>query len=85
MVLWVCPSRSLPGQNPSNQNTSTMPATLQFDQSADIHVVRISGMLKKAELSNPEQQVAAAIDTGANPRILAIVQDFDGWEPGSDF
>ena len=61
-----------------------MPANIQLE-SNNIHVLRITGILKRSEFDGTQSTAAQAIDAGAKPRILAILEDFAGWEKGADW
>jgi hypothetical protein len=61
-----------------------MPANIQLE-SNNIHVLRISGTLKRSEFGQTQTAAAEAIDAGAKPRILAILENFAGWEKGADW
>ena len=56
-----------------------MPATIQRDPN-NIHVLRISGTLERSEFGEAQNSLAGDIDAGAKPRILAILENFTGWE-----
>ena len=60
-----------------------MPAEIQQEQDG-IWVLRMSGLLKQSEFAK-QQSIAAKIDGGNKPRLLAILEDFDGWERGVDW
>jgi hypothetical protein len=51
----------------------------------DIYVLRISGILKQSEFSAEQTAVARKIDSGSKPRLLFILENFDGWERGADW
>jgi hypothetical protein len=61
-----------------------MPAQIQY-QADDIFVLRISGILKRSEFGVEEEALARRIDTGSNPRLLVILENFEGWERGVDW
>ena len=61
-----------------------MPAQIQY-QADDIFVLRISGILKRFEFGAEEEALARRIDTGSNPRLLVILENFEGWERGADW
>jgi hypothetical protein len=42
-------------------------------------------MLKRAEFGQNQAALARQIDSGAKPRLLAILKDFTGWERGADW
>jgi len=51
----------------------------------DVCVLRISGTLKRSEFGAEQAALAGKIDVGARPRLLAILEDFEGWERGADW
>jgi len=60
--------------------------SLQIDsEPGDVLVLRISGTLKRSEFAASQQNLAQKIDRGSKPRVLAIVDDFEGWERGADW
>ena len=61
-----------------------MPATIEYEPS-DICVLRISGTLKHSEFSTIQDEIARKIDSGARPRLLAVLKNFEGWERGADW
>jgi hypothetical protein len=61
-----------------------MPVQIQH-QPHDISVLRISGILKRSEFAAEQSALARQIDTGSKPRLLVILQDFEGWERGADW
>lgn len=61
-----------------------MPATIQHEPN-NIIELHISGTLKRSEFSNIQRTAARDIDAGAKPRILAILENFAGWERGADW
>src|SRR4029453_4207751 len=40
----------------------------------------ISGVLKKAKIGAEQSALANKIDTGSRPRLLVILENFEGWE-----
>jgi len=54
-------------------------------QPNDICVLRISGTLKQSEFAAEQGAISQKIDAGAKPRLLAILEDFQGWERGADW
>jgi hypothetical protein len=50
-----------------------------------ICVLRISGIWKRSDFGASQDEVAHNIDAGARPRVLAILEDFEGWERGADW
>ena len=61
-----------------------MPLTIENEPN-DIYVLRISGTLKRAEFGASQKELARKIDVGAKPRLLAIAENFEGWERGADW
>ena len=61
-----------------------MSAELEFEPD-DICVLRMSGTLKRGEFAASQAELAKKIDAGANPRLLAILDHFEGWERGADW
>jgi SpoIIAA-like len=61
-----------------------MPAQIQ-QQSNDTYVLRISGTLKRSEFGAEQTELARQIDTGSKPRLLVILENFEGWERGADW
>lgn len=61
-----------------------MPATISCDDD-DLCVLHISGMLKRSEFAAQQEFVAKKIDSGAKPRLLVILEDFEGWERRADW
>ena len=61
-----------------------MPASIEFEAN-DICVLRFRGLLRQAEFGALQDELARKIDAGAKPRLLAFVENFDGWEKGTDW
>jgi hypothetical protein len=61
-----------------------MSAQMQFEPN-NVCVLRISGVLKRAELDAEQSAMAREIDAGAKPRLLVILEEFEGWERGADW
>ena len=61
-----------------------MPANLELEPDG-ISVLRISGKLKRSEFGAAQETIARTIDTGVKPRLLAILEEFEGWERGADW
>jgi hypothetical protein len=61
-----------------------MPATIQYE-SNNLCVLRISGVLKRSEFGAKQDLLAREIDAGSKPRVLAILENFEGWERGADW
>jgi hypothetical protein len=54
---------------------------MEFEH-GDVCVMRISGTLTRAEFAANQEIIAQKADSGARPRILAILENFNGWERG---
>lgn len=61
-----------------------MPAIIQREPN-NITLLRISGMLKRSEFGKVQDSAAGQIDAGIKPRILVLVENFEGWEKGADW
>jgi len=61
-----------------------MPVQMQHEPN-DICVLRISGILKRSEFGAEESALARHIETRSNPRLLVILENFEGWEGGVDW
>jgi hypothetical protein len=61
-----------------------MPVQFQYEPK-DVFVLRISGILKQSEFSAEQNALARRIETGSNPRLLVILENFEGWERGADW
>lgn len=61
-----------------------MPVLIQ-NEPGDVTVLRASGILKRSEFASVQSSAARDIDTGVKPRVLAILEDFQGWERGADW
>jgi hypothetical protein len=61
-----------------------MPVQIQY-QPDDICVLRISGILKRSEFGAEQNALACKIDMGSKPRLLVILENFEGWERGADW
>lgn len=60
--------------------------SLEIDyQPGNLHVLRISGVLKRDEFAQVQGAAAKAIDAGGQPRVLTLLEDFAGWEEGADW
>jgi hypothetical protein len=60
--------------------------SVQIESEAnDIYVLRISGVLKQSEFSTEQSALARKIDSGSKPRLLFILENFDGWERSADW
>ena len=61
-----------------------MPLKIQY-QPNDVCVLRISGTLKQSEFGAEQSAIARKIDMGSKPRLLVILENFEGWERGADW
>jgi hypothetical protein len=61
-----------------------MPIEIEYEPN-DICVLRISGVLKQSEFAAKQSTLADKIDVGAKPRLLAIAENFEGFERGADW
>ena len=61
-----------------------MPAKIDYEP-GDICVLRLSGLLKQSEFAIGQDSMAGKIDAGTKPRLLTILEDFEGWERGADW
>lgn len=62
-----------------------MALTLDYDSGTGLLALHIKGILKRAEFAESERIIAEMIDGGVSPRILALFQNFGGWEKGEDW
>jgi len=61
-----------------------MPIQTEY-QPNDICPLRISGILKRSEFGAEQSAIARKIDMGSKPRLLVILENFEGWERGADW
>ncbi len=61
-----------------------MPANIRHE-SDDTYVLRISGTLLRSEFGNAQDAAAIAIDAGVRPRILVLLENFEGFERRADW
>lgn len=61
-----------------------MPVAFDLEPNC-VYVLRFSGILKRSEFGGTQKAAVRAIDAGAHPRILAILENFDGWEKDADW
>ena len=61
-----------------------MPVQINYEPN-ETCVLRISGILKRSEFGAEETALARHIDTGSNPCLLVILENFEGWERGADW
>ncbi len=61
-----------------------MPTKIELEPN-NIYVLRSSGTVHRSEFSAAQNAVARAIDAGAQPRVLTLLENFEGWERGADW
>jgi SpoIIAA-like len=61
-----------------------MPVQIEHETN-DTYVLRISGILKQSEFGAEQSTLARKIDTGSKPRLLVILENFEGWQRGADW
>lgn len=61
-----------------------MPATIQIEPN-DVYLLRLSGTVERSEFSAVQDKTAGDINAGVKPRILAILENFEGWERGAEW
>src|SRR4029077_7375830 len=61
-----------------------MPIEMECEPN-EICVLSIRGILKQSEFAAKQKALADKIDVGAKPRVLAIVEHFEGFERGADW
>jgi SpoIIAA-like len=61
-----------------------MPIQIEYEPN-DLCVLHITGTLKQSEFAATQKDLASKIDSGGKPRVLAIVESFQGWEQGADW
>lgn len=61
-----------------------MSATIQREAN-DIYVLRLGGTVEKTEFESVQNTLSTDMNAGTKPRILAILDGFEGWERGADW
>ena len=61
-----------------------MPTTIEL-QPNNIYALRLTGILKGSQFAEAQAAVGGAISAGIKPRILVILDGFEGWERGTDW
>jgi len=61
-----------------------MAATFQ-NEGDGLYLLRIGGVLQRAELDAAQGQLSAEIAGGNKPRLLVLTDNFEGWERGADW
>lgn len=62
-----------------------MSAKLNYDAATQLGELHISGILQRAEMAAIEKQIAQHIDAGERPRLLVLLDNFDGWQKGDSW
>jgi hypothetical protein len=71
-------------KNKQADQDATMPVQVNNGPN-DICVIRISGILKRSEFGAEQSALSRKIDIGSKPRLLVILENFEGWERGADW
>ena len=61
-----------------------MPADMQRINN-DTYVLRFSGTVLLAEFAKVQRTLSSDINAGTKPRVLATLENFEGWEKGADW
>jgi hypothetical protein len=61
-----------------------MPAAIQLETN-NTYLLRFSGIVRQAEFRSVQNTLARDIDDGVKPRILASLENFEGWERGAEW
>lgn len=61
-----------------------MPVEMKYEADG-ICALRISGILKRSEFDAEQSALSHKIDTGLKPRLLVMLENFEGWEQGKDW
>jgi len=61
-----------------------MPVIIQYEPN-DVCLLRVSGVLKRSEFDTRQDAMAREIEAGSKPRLLIILENFEGWERGADW
>lgn len=61
-----------------------MPTTMTIEADGTV-VLRIQGVLSRADLAACEDEISPRIDAGEHPLILVLIEDFGGWRKGDDW
>lgn len=61
-----------------------MPVEMKYEPDG-ICALRISGILKRSEFGVEQSALERMIDIGSKPRLLVILERFQGWERGADW
>lgn len=62
-----------------------MPVSIQYDLDTSVCEMHIEGTLKRSEFTSCEQELTSHIAAGDRPRVLAILDRFEGWESNEDW
>jgi hypothetical protein len=79
--MWMTGDRMMENvvRNLLTKKEHTMPLQIEYGLD-NLCLLRISGVLKQSEFAASKKDLAQKIDTGSKPRVLAIVEGFEGWE-----
>jgi len=61
-----------------------MPASIQHENN-DLYTLCLTGVLKQSEFADTQTAIGHAIENGTKPRLLALLENFQGWERGADW
>ena len=61
-----------------------MPATIHYE-SGNLCVLQVKGRLQRAMFNAGQESIARKIEAGIEPRVLAVLEEFEGWERGADW
>ncbi|MGV3532286.1 MAG: STAS/SEC14 domain-containing protein [Chthoniobacteraceae bacterium] len=61
-----------------------MPAKIQRIN-ADTYVLNLSGVVQLSEFEKVLESISPDLGLGVQPRIFAILRDFEGWESGAEW
>ena len=72
------------GRDEPLKHRADMPAAISCEPN-DTFVLKISGMLKRSEFARQQEFIAKEIDAGTKPRVLVVLENFEGWERRVDW
>lgn len=62
-----------------------MALTSHYDPATQLCEIHLDGVLRHEELLANQGRLAPLIEAGAEPRVLVVVGDFQGWESNGDW
>jgi hypothetical protein len=62
----------------------TVPAAIQREND-NTYLLRLSGTVQRSEFDKAQDKIAGDIDSGVKPRVLAILENFEGWQRGVEW